>query len=182
MGGLKDQLLKAGIVDAKQVKQAQQAVRKEQKQQRSQGKPAAAEEERQRLAQAQTEKAERDRQLNRQRQEESEQRAVLAQIRQLVEAHRLSTADGDRPFNFTDGSTVKRLHVTDAVARQLGQGRLAIVKLEGRYEVVPAEVAEKIGARQASAVILHNAPSPATEPPTEDDPYRGFEVPDDLMW
>lgn len=174
---LQNQLLKMGLVDEKKVKQ----VKKEKhKQARQQGKKAAVVDEAKRLAQqVAAQKAERDRELNRQRKEEAERRALAAQIRQLIEVNRLPKDEGEIAYNFTDDNKVKRLYVTEQVQRQLGFGRLAIVMLDGQYELVPTAVAEKIRQRDESCVILCNEPEQHND---EDDPYADYQIPDDLMW
>jgi len=53
------------------------------------------------------------------------------------------------------------------------------VHLEGRYDIVPTEVADKIRARDASCVVTLRAPASEV---VEEDPYKEFPVPDDLMW
>lgn len=178
---LQDQLLKAGLVNDKQVKKASLEKRKETRQ--NQGtKPAEdpAEAQRQRQ-QAQAEKAERDRLLNQQRNTAAEQKAIAAQIKQLVEAHRRPGGDGDTPYHFADDGKVKILHVSEPVRGQIVRGSLAIVKVDQQYALVPQEVAEKIRARNPAAVIVDNA-QPQTEKPQENDPYAQYQVPDDLMW
>jgi uncharacterized protein len=181
---LRDQLLKSGLVNDKQVKQAAKEKRKENNnQQQGKSRLSDAEAAKRQIQQAQAEKAERDRLLNLQRKEAAEQKAVTAQIKQLVEAHRLDKGDGEIAFNFTDGTTVKRIYVGDKVRGQIAQGRLAIVKVESQYELVAADIAEKVRARHAASVVLWNAPDAraAVEAPG-DDPYANFQVPDDLMW
>jgi uncharacterized protein YaiL (DUF2058 family) len=178
MGGLKDQLLKAGLVNEKQLKQAQREKRKENQRQ---GQAGAAEEEKRRQ-QAAAEKAERDRQLNLQRKQEADKKAIAAQVRQLIESHRQPKGEGDTPFNFVDGSTVKRLYVADQVRAQIVRGQLAIVRLDRQYELVPSEVADKIRQRDAGAVVLQNDPPQKQAPDPGDDPYAAYQVPDDLMW
>ncbi|MEN8214555.1 MAG: DUF2058 family protein, partial [Pseudomonadota bacterium] len=79
----------------------------------------------------------------------------------------------------TDGSVVKRIHVNAGEVKQLSNGRLCIIKLDGEYELVPTAVAEKIRQRDQGIQILSNQPA---ETPDEDDPYADFQVPDDLMW
>jgi len=67
-------------------------------------------------------------------------------------------------------------------------GRLAIVKLEQAYELVPAAVADKINQRDNHTVVLQNIISETStadasvDSVDEDDPYADFVVPDDLMW
>lgn len=179
MAGLKDQLLKAGLVSEKQIKQAQKEKRKEHPQQ---SKTSAADEEKRRQKAA-ADKAERDRQLNAQRQQDAEKKAIAAQVRQIIEANRQPKEQGETPFNFSDGGTVKRLYLSDKLRGQIVRGVLAVVRLDGKYELVPAEVADKIRQRDATAVVLQNEPPRKQETEaTSDDPYAAFQVPDDLIW
>lgn len=179
---LQDQLRKAGLVNDKQVKKAVLEKRKETRQ--IQGvKPALSKEEAKRQAQqAREEKAERDRQLNLQRNDAAAQKAAAAQIKQLVEAHRRPPGDGETPYNFTDGGKVKSLRVSDETRGLIVRGALAVIGLEGRYELVPAEIAEKIRARAPEAVVVANAVAQTASAEQADDPYAQYQVPDDLMW
>lgn len=182
MSGLKDQLLKSGLVNQKQLKKAQLEKRKENRQIQGQGKSDPTDEERRRQQQAAAEKAERDRQLNRQRKEEAERKAVAAQVRQLIEANRQPKGESETPFHFEDGGKVKRLYLGEQARKQVTRGQLALVRLNGQYELVPAEVADKIAQRDDAAIVLRNAPPSRTPEDRGDDPYAGFEVPDDLTW
>ncbi|QXP87733.1 DUF2058 domain-containing protein [Methylococcus capsulatus] len=174
---LQEQLRKAGLVNDKQLKKAQKDLRKERRH-AAENKGAAAE--KTGIQQAQAEKAARDRALNLQKKEADERKALIAQIRQLVEANR-QPADGEVLFNFADGGIVKRIYVTEALRKRIVQGQIAIVKLDGKYELVPADIAERIAARDASCVVLKNAPSQSGDE-NGDDPYAAYQVPDDLMW
>lgn len=181
MGGLKDQLLKAGLVNEKQAKKAQLEKRKEIRQQ--QGAPSGvAEQAKQQALQAKAEKAERDRQINLQIKEEAEKKALAAQVRQLIETHRQPKGEGETPYNFVDGSTVKKLYLSDKVRGLIANGRLAIVKLDQQYELVPAEIADRIRQRDASHVVLQNPTQPDSSPDQAEDPYSAYQVPDDLIW
>ncbi len=182
MGGLKDQLLKAGLVNEKQVKKAQQEKRKETQQKTAPQKNAEAEEEKRRKQQAVAEKAEKDRLLNLQRKEEADKKALSAQIRHLIEAHRLPKGDGETPYNFADGSLVKKLYVSDQTRGRIIRGALAIVRLDQQYELVPAEIADKIRQRDASSIIVQNSPQQSDTQEAGDDPYAAYQIPDDLMW
>jgi uncharacterized protein YaiL (DUF2058 family) len=174
---LQEQLRKAGLVNDKQLKKAQKDQRKE-RQRAVDNKGMDAE--KARIQQALAEKAARDRELNLQKKEAEERKALAAQIRQLVEANRQS-AEGEVAFNFADGGTVKRIYVNEAMRKRLAQGQMAIVKLDGKYELVPAEVAERIAVRDASCIVLKNDPRQTGEENT-DDPYAAYPVPDDLIW
>lgn len=180
---LRDQLLKAGLVNEKQAKKAAKEHQKDVQRQHGQGKNTVQDEERLRAQRAQAEKAERDRLLNQQRQEQAEKKAIAAQIRQLVEQNRLPREDGDTPYNFVDGGKVKRLYVSEKTRLRIGSGQLAIVRFDKGYELVLAEVAEKIAGRDPDCVVLLNPPKQQPVQETlPDDPYAQFQVPDDLMW
>jgi len=179
MAGLRDQLLKSGLVNEKQVKKAQKEKHKEQ---RSQGKAlGVADEEAQRRLRAQNEKLERDRQLNQQRKEDADRKALAAQARQLIEVHKQPRKEGETPFSFTDGGKIKKLMLETRVRDQLVRGQLAIVRVDQMYELVPRETAEKIRQRDATFLVLLNEPSGHNEL-SSDDPYAEYQVPDDLIW
>jgi uncharacterized protein YaiL (DUF2058 family) len=175
---LRDQLLKAGLVNEKQAKQAG---KQQQKQQRLVHKGQAEKDESQKLAaqQAMAEKAARDQELNRQQQEKIEQKARAAQIKQLIEVSRLPKLTTEDYYNFVDDKKVKRLSVNTLVRNKLSSGSLAIVRHGGGYEVIPREAALKIQERDPQRVVLLNTPTVA---PDADDPYAAYQVPDDLMW
>jgi len=175
---LQDQLLKAGLVDDKKANKIKKNKHKQIKK-KHKNKIETTDEAKLAAQRAQAEKVERDRQLNLQTKEDAERKAIAAQVRQLVEMNRQSSEDGDIDYSFTDGSLVKRILVTAAQLKQLSNGRLCIIRLDGHYELIPTLVAEKIRMRDAGTQILSNQ---STEIPDEDDPYADFKVPDDLMW
>lgn len=176
---LRDQLLKAGLVNEKQVKQA---TKEKKRQQRLVKKGAAEEDDTQRQAalQAMAEKQQRDQELNRQQQEKAERRAQIAQIRQLIESARLPKLSSEDYYNFVDHKKVKRIAVNDMVRNKLSSGSLAIVKHGGGYEIIPREAALKIQERDPRRIVLLNVVS--EEVVDEDDPYAAYQIPDDLMW
>ena len=132
-----------------------------------------------RAQQVQTEQAARDRVLNLKQKQAAEKKAIAAQIRQLIEMNRLDV-DGEIGFNFVDDSNVQQIYVSEKVQDELVRGQLAIIKLENRYDLVPAKVAEKIALRDTSCVILCNAGN--AKDSDDDDLYADYKVPDDLMW
>ena len=173
---LQDQLLKAGLANNKQAAKARKAQNNKRKQ-KAAGVAVASESEI--LAKkAQQEKAERDRELNRKKQQEAEAKAVQAQIRQLVEMNRLEER-GEIEFSFTDESLVKTLMLQEKDRTQLINGRLAILRLDGNYEIVPRPVADKIAERDESVLVLLNTQS---EDDAADDEYADYKIPDDLIW
>jgi len=172
---LQSQLLKSGLADQKRVKKIQQ-------QQLEAGKNAK-DETKEAVAQAMALKAERDRELNRQKKEEMERKAIGAQIKQLIEAHRIDRKGGEIHYQFTDQGKIKKIYVTEALLNQLVKGQSAIVRFADAYELVPTIVAEKIALRDAASIVLLNTRTVATTQETEEeDPYANYQIPDDLMW
>ena len=175
---LKDQLLKAGLVDARKISTAVKEKHKQEKQQHKH-KIETIDETKANAQKAREEKAERDRQLNFERDEQLRHKAIIAQIKQLIEVSRLSRDGAEIAYNFTDGTKIKKILVTDEMLNQLSNGRLAIVKFDEQYSVVPKSVAEKIKLRDASYVIVSNVLQQTDD---ADDPYAEYKIPDDLMW
>lgn len=166
---LQEQLLKAGLSNEKKAKKAQKSSKKNRDLKRN--IKAATEAKR-------LEQVERDKKLNQQIQEEAKKKAIQAQIVQLIEMNQLDLVGGSLAYNFTDGSVVKKLLVGEKVQRQLANGLLSIVRLANDYAVVPSVVAEKISQRDDDVIVAQNI----VEQVDEDDPYKDYVIPDDLMW
>lgn len=171
-GSLKDQLLKAGLSNAKKARR----VEHEKRQQAKQGGDDVAAAARR----AREEQVERDRALNAERLAQQRLKEIAAQIRQLIEAHRLDRRQADQPFQFADGKKIQKLYVNGVMADQLARGRLAVVRLAEGYEVVPTTIADKIAERDPQAVVVRHDISSDEQP--GDDPYADYPIPDDLMW
>lgn len=173
---LADQLLGAGLVDGKKA-------RKLQKEKRQQGKGRAADSgpDRARLQEQQAAQAEKDRELNRQRKAEAEAHERQAQVRQLLETHRIRSG-GDIRFQFADprDRRIRQLYVSHDVRERLAKGLLAICATKDGYCIVPSETADRVAGRDPTAVMFRV--DPAEERPDEDDPYRDFPIPDDIDW
>ena len=175
---LQEQLLKAGLVSEQRIKDVRTDKRKTVKQ-TGKRTPPAEDPVRQAAERARAEKAAKDRELNRQRQDEAQRRARENETRQLIHTHRVVREGGDLAYNFTDGTSLKRLYVNKDLHARLVDGRLAVVRQDAFYELVPAEIAVRVRERDASLVLVHNQPA---KQPEADDPYADFQVPDDLMW
>ncbi len=171
---LREQLLKAGLVTEKQVRATEQPHRRE-----SRHKPAPTSEQKLAAERAQAAKAARDQELNRQRQLNAEAKARAGEIRQLIEQHRLPKLDSDDRFNFIAGKKLRFIAVDADRRAALNSGTLFIVRYEGRSEVVPAAVAERIRERDERVVIRLDKTETTVD---ENDPYKDFVVPDDLKW
>ena len=178
MVSLQEQFLKAGLVDKNKVKQANQDKSKQKKDERRSGTQTVDEV---RLAALETQRknAERARELNAQRDAAAAQKAIMAQIAQMVQKNRQSKGNGDIAYNFTHDKKIERMYVSAAVQSHLMAGRLVIVCQNGSTELVPRIIADKIAERDASLVVRVNKQSTEVD---ADDPYAAFQIPDDLMW
>ena len=128
---------------------------------------------------AQNPKAARDQLLNRQQREKAEKKARLAQIKQLIEQNRLPTVENGEYYNFVDGAKIRRIAVNTSIRERLYRGEIAIVRHEGRYDLVPTAIATRIRERDARAFISSGV---GQDSPHSDEGYQGFSVPDDLIW
>jgi uncharacterized protein YaiL (DUF2058 family) len=178
MVSLSEQLLKAGLVDKNKAKQAHQEKSKQKKVERRTG-TQTVDESRLAAQEAQRKQAERARELNAQRDAAAQQKAIAAQIAQMVQQNRQPKGNGDIAYHFTLGTKIERIYVSEAVQQHLVAGRLVIVCLGNAVELVPKVIADKIAERDPSIVVRVNKSAAVVE---EDDPYADFKIPDDLMW
>jgi len=177
-----EQLLQLGLVDKKKASEVKKQQHQHKKQSAKAGKKVVVVDENVLLAQQADEKKKaRARKLNLQREAKLQKRAEDAQIKQLVEQYRLEKDDRGIAYRFTVTGKIQRIFVAREIADQLSDGRLGIVGLAGQYDVVPRAVIEKIQAVSDRIFININSAS-STGSSDPDDPYAGYEVPDDLMW
>lgn len=181
MASLQDQLLKAGLADKSSARQARQDKRKKQKL-KNKSKQDVVDENKVAAQQATEQKKARDRELNEQQQLEREQRSIVAQVRQLITVNIQKRGGAESVLNFTDDNVVKRMYVGESVRKQVTQGRLAVVKQDEEYFLVPMPVADKISQRDEASVIYRADTTEAAAPGEEDDWYAEYQIPDDLTW
>jgi hypothetical protein len=170
-----DQFLKAGLVNKKQVNKAKLEQHKQQKEQRrNQGDDPA----RQAIEQARQRQKEQSRQSNAQRDLAVREKEAAAQIKQLVATNRVNTGKGDIAFHFSDSNKIKKIYLPKAIIDQLSNGILGIVKLDEKYEIVPADTAGKIRDRKPEALIVLNV----RQNKDANDPYGEFPIPEEYDW
>lgn len=183
MASLQDQLLKAGVIDKNKAKKVKSDQHKQAKVSRKMGGKTVNEAKAAVLTE-QAKKIERDRKLNLLKQQEANQKAIVAQIKQLIDLNKIESNKGDIHYRFVYENKVKHIYVTSEMQDHLSRGRLAIVSLLGnkteKFEVVPAAVAEKIAQRDSSYIVQLNDKQSASD--IEDDAYADYQIPDDLMW
>jgi uncharacterized protein YaiL (DUF2058 family) len=174
-----DQLLKAGVVTKQQVKKAQSASNKKKKEQRSK-KDKVVDENKIKAQQAAKEKAELDRELNKRKEEQAKQKAISAEIDQLITTNCIKRSDEcEIVYNFEHRKKVNRIYINDEMKQRIIAGTLGIARIEGRYELIPKVIAEKIQQRNEKRVLLFKHEEQIVD---ENDPYVEFQVPDDLIW
>jgi uncharacterized protein YaiL (DUF2058 family) len=178
MVSLQEQFLKAGLVDKNKVKQANQEKSRLKKVERRTG-TASVDEARLAALDTQRKNAERAREHNAQRDANATQKAITAQISEMVRKNRQSKGAGDIAYNFTYDNKIERIYVSAAVQAHLMAGHLVIVCHGGSIELVPKTIADKISERDASLVVRVAKTSSEVD---ADDPYTAFKIPDDLMW
>ena len=178
MVSLQEQFLKAGLVDKNKVKQANQEKNKLKKVERRTG-TASVDEARLAALETQRKNAERAREHNAQRDAAATQKAIAAQITEMVQKSRQSKGAGDIAYNFTHNNKIERMYVSAAVQAHLIAGRLVIVCHGGSTDLVPKAIADKISERDASLVVRVAKTGSEVD---ADDPYAAFKIPDDLMW
>jgi len=178
MASLQDQFLKAGLIDKNKAKLAHQDKTKQKKIERRTG-TESVDESRLAALEVQRKNAERARELNAQRDAAASEKAVFAQIVQLVQKNRQSKGTGDIAYYYTHGTKIDKIYVSAEVQTHLIAGRLVIVCLEGKTELLPRIIAEKIAERDASLVVRVKKTTTEID---ADDPYAAFQIPDDFTW
>ncbi len=174
-----DQLLKAGLVSKKQVQKARQEKTRKNKQQHSK-KEKVVDQTRLKAQQAAEEKVKRDRELNKRKEQQVRQKAISIEINQLIENNCLARDKNcDIVYNFEHIKKIKRIYVNEEMKQNIVQGKLGIARIEGRYELVPLSIAEKIQQRNEKRIVLFTEEKQNTD---ENDPYADFQIPDDLTW
>lgn len=186
-GSLKDQLLKQGLVDKKKLKQAEHEARQS-KSKKTSGKSAAdtgaadAADQRARAEATLKARAAADRERAKALQAEREAAEKLLRIRQIVASHK-QPKGGDVPHNFVHDTIVKKLWVKKAQHEAIARGQLRIVHVGGEdFELVPAEIAERLEGIDAGALVAPADTSRADRLAAEEAAYADHQIPDDLDW
>ncbi len=178
---LQDQLMGSGLINKNKAK----AIQKEKREKRKQAPKGHVEiaEEQRLIEKIRLEKIEKDKELNKQRVAEQEKKAIRAQVKQLLLSNKIQREKGEIPFQFTHDKKIKKIYVSELQFTHLSKGLLAIGSVEDDYIIVPAGVAKKIIERDPSAIHYYFVKQETEDHNSEEeDPYKGFEIPDDLMW
>ena len=175
-----EQLLKAGLVTKQQVQKAKKDKHKKNKQNRSKKNSVMPDETTLKAQQAEKEKAEHDRELNKKKEVQARKKAISAEINQLITKNHIDRSDDcDIVYNFEHKDKVKRIYINSDLKQQIIQGKLGIARIDGRYELVPKSIAEKIQQRNENRVVLFDDKEQEFD---ENDSYADYQIPDDLTW
>jgi len=168
-----EQLLKAGLVSKQQVQQANTDKNKKKKQQRNQ-KNKVVDESKIKAKQIADAKIQRDRELNKKKQIQAKAKALSAEINQLILDNLIKRDDTcELVYNCEHDKKVKRIYVNAEMKQQIIKGKLGLARIDGRYELVPASVAEKIKQRNERRGVIFTELDEVKE---EKDQYADFEI------
>lgn len=181
---LQDQLLNAGIAKPKQAKKARQDKTRRNKAARKSGKPQATAEQAlsKEVDAAQAAKRAADRKRAQKANAEREQREQKRQVTQIIDENRIDIGtppEGEPPYSYTVKGRIRRLPVSRDQRQRLANGKLAIVRYDGKTSLISTATAERLEALIPKSVFRNSAPENTSDP---DDPYADYEIPDDLMW
>ena len=174
---LQDQLLKAGLIK----KQKLDAAVRQQNRQKDGKAPPPPPSEQVNAQKLLAERAERDRALAAERNAQARARELQAQIRQIIETHRLKR-EGELAYRFEHEGKIKSLLIDDSQRKQLAKGSLVIVAFDQGYELLPRAAGVMITERGGTLAVDHASTPPKDDSSSDDDYYSQFVVPDDLMW
>lgn len=178
-----DQLLKAGVVSKQQVNKVNQEKHKKKKQHKqlsNKDKNSIVDKTKLKVQQEAEDKAKRDRELNQRKEDHAKQKAISIEINNLISENCVDREENcDIVYNFEHQKKVKRIYVNEEMKQQIIKGLLGIARIEGRYELIPKPIAEKVQQRNEKRVVLITKDSNKAD---ENDPYADYQIPDDLTW
>lgn len=173
---LQAQLLKAGLVDAKQAKKASKQSQHAKKTGQNDQANLKAE-----LQHSQQEKIAKDNALNLVKQQQLEEKTLRGNIIQMIRQYRIEHTDGDISYQFIDEGKIKKIYLNQQVYNAIVAGSLALARLEQSYAILPQPLAEKIDQKMQGYIVALQKPQD-DQSTDEEDPYAAYVIPDDLMW
>lgn len=173
---LQAQLLKAGLVDQKKAKKLTKQAQHEQRTGQDDRAELAAE-----INKNQQSKQEKDLNLNAIKQQQLEERTLKANIKQMIQQHKIKDTDGEIGYQFIDENKIKKIYLDQQVYNALVAGSLVIAQAPPSYAILPKALAERID-QKMQGFIIWNQSEKNDQTTDENDPYAAYVIPDDLMW
>ena len=174
-----EQLLKAGLVSKQKVRDAKTQKRRDRKAKVDDGTAALKQE----IAAKKQAQIDKDKALNEQRFAEAMEKG---QVRGLITEFKRCAIeppkDAEVKFNYTLGTKIFSVYVTEKLQSQLLNGQLGIVRHEEVSYLVPHKLAERVNLLVPNWCGYLWQAEDATQVVEEDDPYADYVIPDDLMW
>jgi hypothetical protein len=102
-------------------------------------------------------------------------------ILQILQHQNIKNVVGENEYNYTYASKIKKVLIDDVTHRALVNGRLALCGFDDVTYIVTSETAAKLATLDEKIILVQND-KVESDTPDEDDPYAGYEIPDDLMW
>jgi hypothetical protein len=194
MDNLRKQLLQSGLANKKQAKRAEHETRQKQKEQRQSGEGGNAAAALAKAAEAKRQQAEADRARSQAENEARRAKERLVQLRDMI-AKRHQPGEPEVTYNFAHGAEIHEVPVSRDVQRLLAAGKCAVVCVDERYYVLPADAVVKIQERAPEWIACwHRAAASGETTSSEaagvgdsaskdaEELRKRFPVPDDLVW
>jgi uncharacterized protein YaiL (DUF2058 family) len=156
---IQEQLLKAGMVDKKQVKKVQHEKRVENKNKQKSGE-SSEKSAQHRLQQQQAEQVRQNQKLNTERNLLAQKKADQSAARQMIQTNKMMLEEGDVSYHYvTADGQIKRISVQQEVADKLAEGKLGLAMYDSEPVLLAAEIVLKVLSRDTSAILAYNDPA-----------------------
>ncbi|NVK29437.1 MAG: DUF2058 family protein [Gammaproteobacteria bacterium] len=178
---LRDQLLKMGIANEEHVKRADAAKNKPKGNPKKNTGPKGKRQEQKTKPAAKATKPAKPAVSAEDAAALEKKREIKAQIKALIEANQIADFRGETPFYYRVGERIRQILLAENIRDGIVKGEMVITRLNRATFVIPTEIAEQVLAINTEWLIVKHTPG-EEQPNPADDPYAGFEVPDDLVW
>lgn len=129
---------------------------------------------------AQQEKRERERAEAAKQEAARLKKLAKEAVSKLLDGNTLNDANAEIVRHFAYGGKIKRIYVTAEQLSALNAGELGVVQNNGRFHLVPAQIALAVRQQIPALLALYCDGTEQALPEGYDDPR--FQVPDDLIW
>ena len=169
----KNQLLKAGLINKKQLRKSNQKAKTERKKKQGSREKQAVVKARESAEKKAAQQKAREEKLHarRERERKREQQEAVRRISQILAAHRVSFRRGNQKFWYPspDRRYAFRLDLPESIAFDLHRGRLGIAyrgpadAFEPDVVIVPREIITRIEKLDPKRILFHNPGRPEDE-------------------
>ena len=155
---LQEQLLKAGMVDKKQVKQAEHEKRVQNTKKKKDG-ISSSDCAKIKLRQQQSEQAKQHQKLSTEQNRQRQHKANQAAAKQLIKNSQLPLEEGDVVYRYVAAGKILQIFVNQDIADKLSAGRLGLAKDDKDIVLIPADTVLKVIKRDEDSILLYNDPA-----------------------